>query len=159
MMREGPLIQKQIFFLFYVFPAILAVVSYWVLCLSNRDFYSVSITFFGIFVALLLNMQVAVFGIYQRKWEKPSDSRLAEIGEELSKLRVNLLGEINSNISYAVFWSCVSLFVFVTLYGVNYTSNICTPIAVFIYTHFLLTLLMIIKRSHALFRKEYTSEL
>lgn len=145
--------------LFYALPLALGIVSYWIICLSTADFYNVSITFFGIFVALLLNIQVAVFSIFQRKWERSSDQKIAEISDNQLASRLKLLQEINANISYAVLVSCAALFIFILLYGIHFTFNIATSISVFIYLHFLLTLLMIIKRSHALFRTEYQNEL
>lgn len=144
--------------LFYVLPFALGLGAYWTICLSTRDFYNVSITFFGIFVALLLNIQVAVFSIFQRKWDRPSDQKISEIMDETLKIRLQLLREINANISYTVFFSCAALFVFVSFYGIDYGARLSTSISVFIYVHFLLTLLMIIKRSHALFQREYQDE-
>jgi len=141
--------------LFYVLPLVLGLSSYWKVSLAGKEFYSISITFFGIFVALLLNIQVAVFSIFQRKWDLPSDPKIAEIEAETLRMRLHLLREINSNISYAVFVSCISLFVFIVFYGTNYCYQYATIFSVFIYIHFLFVLLMIIKRSHALFQKEY----
>jgi hypothetical protein len=140
---------------FYGVPALLAFGSYWVINLATNDFYNVSITFFGIFIALLLNIQVAVFGVFQHPWQRLEDERSAEIQQDALKKRLQLLQEINSNISYAVLLSCLALFVFLGFYGLNLKLKLSTSISVFIYLHFLLTLLMIIKRFHALFRKEY----
>lgn len=53
---------------FYVLPGFLVYPIYKNNILLDKDFYNVSITFFGIFIALLLNIEVAIFGIFTRKW-------------------------------------------------------------------------------------------
>lgn len=146
---------KQELFLFFGLPIILSAASYWTIDFAKIDFYNVSITFFGIFIALLLNIQVAVFGIFQRPWTRPQDERSKEIQQDSLTIRLSLLREINANISYSVLISCFALFIFVAFYGSGLKLKIFTTISVFIYLHFLLTLLMIIKRFHALFRREY----
>jgi hydrogenase-4 membrane subunit HyfE len=119
------------------------------------EFYNVSITFFGIFIALLLNVQVAIFGIFLRKWDSPRDDRLAEI--KLSKLvqRNLLLKEVNANISYLILTSCLALVFFLIMFSKDYETGIYPALSVVLYCHFMLTLLMVVKRSHALFQREY----
>jgi hypothetical protein len=121
----------------------------------SPEIYNVSITFYGIFIALLLNMQVAVFGIFLRKWEQPKDTILA--GMNLIKLdeRKALLGEINANISYLILVSCFALVWFLALFAGSCTKHAWPALSVAIYAHFVLTLLMVVKRSHSLFQKEY----
>jgi hypothetical protein len=92
------------FLLFYFLPLALSITSFDSLILSTKDFFSVSITFFGIFIALLLNIQVAMFGIYQRRWRRPQDSAEFEEQTEAIRTRGKLLGEINSNISYCILY-------------------------------------------------------
>jgi hypothetical protein len=122
------------------------------------DFYNISITFFGIFIALLLNIQVAVFGIFLRKWEKPEDKRYADQIAKKAQDRNILLREVNTNISYLVLISFFALIIFLVFYTLKYIDGIFAAFSVFIYSHFLLTLLMIIKRSHAIFQGEYLSQ-
>lgn len=57
----------------------------------SKDACNVSVTFFGIFIPLLLNIQVAAFGIFQRKWNSPEDDRVAEILQSELDLRRRLL--------------------------------------------------------------------
>ncbi len=143
------------FLIFYGLPACIAIMLHDSTALASKDFYNISITFFGIFIALLLNLQVAVFGIFQRKWQKNPDEHLSEIQLETLQMRTKLLGEINCNISYSIFFSTVSLFIFLVLYSFLLTSAFFGSLSAFIYIHFLFTILMIIKRAHALFEREY----
>ncbi len=95
-------ISKSDLFTFYAAPALIGTLSFWKLLGLTKDFYNLSITFFGIFIALFLNLQVAIFGILQRKWERPDDDKLAEIQAETLNNRRLLLKEMNANISYLI---------------------------------------------------------
>lgn len=124
----------------------------------DRDAFNVSISVFAIFSALLLNVQIALFSIYQREWRTKADSIASDIQKDKIKLRRELLGELNTNISYLIVLSVFSVTVFLVFFVSKFLDPVETPIAVFLYSHFLLTLLMVIKRAHALFQKEYQVE-
>lgn len=141
--------------IFFVFPIIGGFIVYLYDVKSSKDFYNASITFFGVFVALLLNFQVAAFGIYNRRWTLSSDEKLSQNQTEDLKIRRRLLKQTNSNISYLILISTFSIMLFLLLYSMEYTGRIASAISWTIYIHFILTLLMVVKRSHALFRKEY----
>ena len=142
--------------LFYVLPVAIAILAYYSDLVVKADFYNVSITFFGIFVALLLNIQVAIFGIFIRKWDSPSDVKSAlSVANKLDQRKL-LLGEINSNVSYLILVCCVSLIISLVAYTKSHVSGTLPALTVLIYTHFMLTLFMIIKRVYAIFQKEYS---
>ncbi|RMB27734.1 hypothetical protein C8J47_3266 [Sphingomonas sp. PP-F2F-G114-C0414] len=141
--------------LFYGAPTLLAGFFYWEAMALTRDAYNVSITFFGIFIALMLNIQVAIFGIFQRRWESPTDKRLAEIQSRQAAARRTLLTELNANVSYVVLVCVISLFSVLLFYVQDWKNGVPPAVTVFFYGHFLLTLLMVVKRAHALFQKEY----
>lgn len=141
--------------LFYVAPVALGAIATYCCWNVNKDVYNVSITFFGIFIALLLNIQVAVFSILQRKIGQPKERRSAEIVSERISLRRTLLSQVNANISYLVLFCCAALVIFLLFYTLGDPYRISTPLTWTTYGHFLLTLLMVVKRSHALFQSEY----
>ena len=120
------------------------------------DFYSVTITFFGIFIALLLNIQVALFAILQRKWSMTADERSNQIAREHIVKRSELLGQLNSNISYLIVVCIFSLVCALIALVAKATENPYAAVADMIYVHFVMTLLMIVKRSYALFQREYS---
>jgi hypothetical protein len=133
-----------------------ALVAAWLLKFNaDRDVFNISITFYGIFIALLLNIQVAIFSILQRKKDPPKDAKLSDEYLEKISLRRRLLSQVNANISYLVFFCCVALCAFLTFYAIGNPLHVAAPVAWFLYSHFILTLLMIVKRSHALFQSEY----
>ncbi|MET3725868.1 hypothetical protein [Sphingomonas trueperi] len=140
---------------FYGAPIAAGAIAYFLSFKVKPEGYNVSITFFGIFLALLLNIQVAIFAIFQRKWDEPSDKRQADAQRMDLADRRKLLGELNSNISYLTIVSCIALIAFLIFYVAELKEGLWPAIAVVLYSHFILTFVMIVKRSHALFQKEY----
>lgn len=141
--------------LFYIFPLIAAIISYYASVSLKSEAYNISITFFGIFIALILNIQVAMFSIFQRKWEMPSDKRVAASMADTLADRKKLLIELNANLSYLILVCCVALVLSLLSFIKSFDNCVVPAVMVFLYAHFLLTLLMVVKRAHALFHKEY----
>jgi len=149
--------------IFFVIPIVLAALP-WLTTLSiAKEGFNVSITFFGIFVALLLNIQVAIFSVFQREWREIANPRSRKLQAEELKDRNKLLGEINTNISYLMIIGCFALASFLGLYLATSAQSlidsllgrIASSFCIIVYAHFLLTFLMVVKRAHALFQKEY----
>ncbi|MGE7204886.1 hypothetical protein ACQKJZ_04305 [Sphingomonas sp. NPDC019816] len=141
--------------LFYVAPSIAASAAFFIGLSLRADAYNISITFFGIFIALILNIQVAMFSIFQRKWELPSDKRIAASMADTLADRKKLLIELNANLSYLILVCCAALVLSLLSFIKQFNSDVVPAVMVFLYGHFLLTLLMVVKRAHALFHKEY----
>jgi hypothetical protein len=146
------------FAIFYGTPASISLLFYDTSTLSDNNFYNLSVTFFGIFIALLLNLQVAMFGIFQRKWRKEDDPHMAAADLVDLNLRRAILRQINSNISYTILFSTIALFTYIAFFAFSVKKSYATMISIFTYLHLILTLLMVIKRAHALFAKEYDKD-
>lgn len=144
--------------LFFLIPVLVSIFVWSIGGSLDREAFNVSISVFAIFSALLLNVQIALFSIYQREWRTKNDSIIDDIQKDKVKIRRELLGELNTNISYLIVIAVFSVTVFLIFFVSATLDPIETPVAVCIYTHFLLTLLMVIKRAHALFQKEYQVE-
>ena len=140
---------------FFIVPLVVSLFAYGLSFSVQDEFYNVSITFFGIFIALLLNIQVAIFSIFLRKWDIPVDLKSQTLAEERINQRRLLLKEINSNVSYLILVSCLALFSCLVAYTESYLKGFFPAFSMLIYSHFFLTLLMIIKRVYAVFQKEY----
>lgn len=141
--------------LFYLFPLVASLFAYYSALRLKPEAYNISITFFGIFIALILNIQVAMFSIFQRKWDVPSDKRVAASMAETLADRKKLLIELNANLSYLILVCCVALVLSLLSFIKSFDNGFIPAVMVFLYAHFLLTLLMVVKRAHALFHKEY----
>jgi|GEM_PF-1894667 len=144
-------------FTFYFFPILFGVACYFLGVSFKSDVFNVSITFFGIFLALLLNIQVAIFGIFTRERKISDDPYQVSIQIESLKMRINLLSELNTNISYLIVVSVISLLLML-LFFIFYDifSKYIPTITTILYIHFILTFIMIVKRSYVLFQGEYT---
>lgn len=141
--------------IFYICPTIAGLTSYFSDTKLDSNAYNISVTFFGIFIALILNIQVAMFSIFQRRWELPSDKRVAASMVEALANRKKLLIELNANLSYLILVCCIALVLALLSFIKSFNYTVIPAIMVFLYAHFLLTLLMVVKRAHALFHKEY----
>jgi hypothetical protein len=142
-------------FIFLATPIVLAFLLQYSSLKISKDFYNLSITFFGIFIALLLNIQVAVFGVFQRNWIKSDDHILSSIQLEKLGQRRKLLSELNTNVSYLVVLSCICLIIYIGLFSFEADNPVSRFVTIVLYVHFTLTLLMVVKRTHALFQGEY----
>jgi hypothetical protein len=141
--------------LFFGLPALLVIGGVILAKPLKPDVYGVSISVFSIFSALLLNVQIALFSVYQRGWQKSGDDITDSVLIQKNADRRDLLGELNTNISYLILISCVGVTLFLIFYIFDVGEKIELSISIFLYAHFLLTLLMVIKRAHAIFQKEY----
>ncbi|HBU99185.1 MAG TPA: hypothetical protein DEF21_14960 [Thalassospira lucentensis] len=144
------------FAILYVLPAVIASVAFLDVWPKDNSIYGVSISVFAIFSALLLNVQIAIFGIFQRKWRSTGDKVKDEKAKRKYISRKILLSQLNTNISYLIIISCLSVTVFLVFYVYPINSFSERYISVYVYVHFLLTLMMVIKRTHVLFQNEYS---
>lgn len=144
-------------FTIFIVPLAAATAAVATIKTVNYSFYGVSISVFAVFAALLLNTQVAIFGIYGRIPKEPTDSKLKKQFNEKLTLRNGLIKELNVNISYLMILSVISLFAFCLFYISEIPESVEVFISSCIYTHFSLTVIIVIKRAHALFSNEYSS--
>ena len=153
---EKDAVSKPDLFLFYGLPLIIAFI---VVDFSNptaeTDWNGQALTFFGIFLALLINVQVALFAILQRGRSAQSSSKRANLQAADLELRRALLGEINATISYLNLVCVIALAISLSMSVASVGSRAAVLVLLIFYSHFLLTMLMVLKRSHALFQKEY----
>jgi len=154
--RSPPRLSREDFLIFFIAPALIAAAGIVLGANLDKDTYGMSISVFAIFSGLLLNVQIALFAVYQRSWAPLTDRNLDEIQERQLTKRNDLLSEVNTNISYLIIVSCGAVSIFLIAYMTKTTSHIMSLFSLYIYAHFILTLLMVIKRAHALFDNEYS---
>lgn len=146
------------YLIFFGLPIAMGILAFYQKVELGRDSYNASITFFGIFIALLLNIQMAMFSIYQRKTDIPEDDVMVIVHSEQVELRRQLLEELNSNASYLILVCCVALVMCLSSYVFEIEWVLMSSVTIVIYSHFLLTMLMVVKRTHALFQREYVRD-
>lgn len=140
---------------FYGLPACIAGAAVYACVTVGNDVYSLAVSVFAIFAALLLSVQIALFGIFQRNWSAPEDAKLEKVWKEKLAERRELLVELNTNISYLTVTCCVFIIILVIFYVMRLWPQFELAVFCFLFFHFALTLFMVIKRAHALFHKEY----
>ncbi|MGU3577082.1 hypothetical protein ACLBWZ_16325 [Brucellaceae bacterium C25G] len=114
-----------------------------------------SISVFSIFAALLLSVQVALYGVSLRPLEKPSDTKKLKRFEALKSQRRTLMRELNDNISYLILLSVITVTLTLIIFFFDCPRVWGGGLAVVLYSHFFLTLLMVIKRASIVFSREY----
>lgn len=132
--------------LFLVLPAaVTALLLYLRICLSEAA-VNVLITALSIFAGLLFNLLVLIDGLADRK----SPPTTAEDARQMLK-------SVYANIAYCVLISLVTLVpLCISALTNNPIANLVTSgLVYFLLGHFLLTLLMVLKRIHALLSHEF----
>ena len=125
-------------FTFLVFPiGVAAFISYFKPVISE-SVLDLLIASLSIFVGLLINVVVLIFSIIQK--------------EQDSRIKSDVLGETITNICYTILISLITIvFAFIMFSENLHTKEIFTCLIYFLTIHFLVTLLMIIKRMYLLF--------
>jgi hypothetical protein len=103
--RNGSISYSDII-VFFAIPSVLAVITFSVGLSLAEDYWSLSITFFGIFIALLLNMQVAVFGIHQKNTIRNATFEITDAAENEERRKRKLMAELNASLSYLTLAGC-----------------------------------------------------
>lgn len=116
------------------------------------------ISIFAIFSALLFSAQIALYGLKpeapKRRGDAVSDDLLIRNFNEQKKY----ISYVNSNVSYLILISCVTLFVFAVFTVIPVKDYWKTLLSSFFAIHFFLTLVMLIKRTHVAFKLGHERE-
>lgn len=142
--------------LFYLAPILIGMIAVFFLELrADNNVIELSVTVFSIFTALLFSVQVTIYSVSLRPLAKPDDPKKNKLFDSISSDRSNLIKELNDNISYLILLSVIivsaSLFIFI---GKSYGE----AVSLFVfwnYIHFLMTIMMVIKRASIVFSREY----
>lgn len=145
------------FTIFYIVPVFLGIALVGLDTPLSADAYSVSISVFSIFAALLFSAQVAMYGIFRAQRQKPQNQTENAIQREAIENETDLLREVNTNVSYLILVSCVCVSIFFVCHVFKLNGGIARFLLYSLFAHFILTLLMLIKRSHLLFDNSYRS--
>lgn len=157
-LRDGGKIVRDDFLLFYLLPLIMGIASAYMKWEVPEKALELSISVFSIFAALLLSVQVAMYGVALRDISAPEDKKKLTHFNEMKKVRNGLIRELNSNISYLILLSVLTVTVTLLLFFFSAPRIYGSGVALTLYIHFFLTLLMVIKRSSIVFSREYESQ-
>ncbi len=142
-------------FIFYALPAYIADVAIFFDLKLDDNVFSLAVSVFSIFAALLLSVQIALFSIFQKENNYSRDAKMASIQMNKIDLRNSLIKELNTNISYLMILCCIFVVILMAFYSLKINYNIEVYVFIYMIIHFSLTIFMVIKRAHALFHVEY----
>ncbi|MDR6664280.1 hypothetical protein [Rhizobium sp. 1399] len=140
---------------FLVSPLALGVLMYIMKWEVPDKALELSISVFSIFAALLLSVQVALYSVSLREISAPDDPKKIKDFTARQGMRKTLIKELNDNVSYLILLSVVTVTVTLILFFVGPPRLIGSALAAALYVHFLLTILMVIKRASIVFSREY----
>lgn len=141
--------------LFFLVPVLIGAILLYRNELVSGDFYKESASVFGIFAALLLNVEVAIFGIFLRRWDRPDDPATLSVLHDRESKRRTVLKELNANLSYIIFICCLGIGLCMLFFGLETNKPVYTAAVAAIYVHILLSVMMASKRAFLLFDAEY----
>lgn len=139
----------------YGLPLISGIVASVACVIIDSGFYGISISVFAVFSALLLNTQIAIFGIFGRDRPLPMNEKSKAAEELRLKLRNDLIVELNTNVSYLMILAVLAMFISCLFYIIPISNTLETFLTCAIFVHFAVVIVIVIKRSFALFANEY----
>lgn len=140
-----------------VVPIIAALVAAWLGDKVDPEILGGFLGAFSILAGLLLNVQAGIFSLYDRTPPPPTDPKLFERYNRKTTQRRRLIKGVNSAISYLLLVSSlliVSCAIFLIVDG--YDKAIIAVVA-FIFSHFMVNLLILIERVDALYTVEFSN--
>lgn len=147
---------------FFAFPGAVAAVSCYAGYNLNKDVSSMLVNFGAIFTALLLSVLVLVYDQESKLKDahglKTVDPLFNAKKELLKQLYYNICFSIVSSIFlvglcfvHSILYKVVSVFEFSEyVFRVDYARYILTPLVIFVTVNLMLTIIMIVKRMHAM---------
>lgn len=144
---------------FFFVPAVVAGLGLWAGYNLNKDVSSMLVNFGAIFTALLLSVLVLVY-------EQESKLRASVVNDPLLNSKKKLLQHLYYNICFSII-SSVALIALCFMHSVVfklrnsigwgeyqfvvvYSQHVLTPLIIFVTANLLLTIVMIVKRMHAM---------
>ncbi len=156
-------VSKSDIFTFLLFPLFLAILTVVFEFKYTTDLTSLLVNFGAIFTALLLSVLVLVYDQSTKLEEKSDERKKADVSYSTKR---TILDQLYFNICYSITASVtlvVACFIesicrgkveTVTLgsmsFGVDVNTYFATPLVTFVTVNLILTILMIVKRMHAL---------
>lgn len=154
--RTGRL-QLSDFALFYFAPIFAGLVYYFRPFELPESIESALIAVFSVFGALLFSAQVALYTLSPASENPHADKILRIEQQERHSREVKYFRDINYNVSYLILLSCLFLILFIGLMVMNPENNIKGGILIASVSHFFLSLLMLVKRTHVAFALRHSS--
>jgi hypothetical protein len=143
--------------LFYAIPVLFGLLFFIFVPKLDENYISSVISLYAIFSALLINAQIGLYSIF-RSWETHNDT----VPTKNDKIRISrmssrkrLVKDLNVNLSYLIVISTIALCICFLFIIFDFNRKIEDVVLITLAAHFVMTLLMAIKRVHVMFDGEY----
>lgn len=144
------------FSIFFGVPIVLGFVVYDFRIEFFPAFYPIALSFFGVFLAILMNVQIGLLSVYQKEEIAPADPKLIPSFHTKLANKREVIRETNFNVSYLMLFCLLSFPILMYFCTDGISSASRTAISVSLFVHFFLSFLMTAKRSFVLFSYEFS---
>lgn len=141
---------------FYVLPFVAAYALMHFDTLIGRDFYLALFTFLGIFIAVSSNIQGNLVSVFHSERRVSEDPRVDERLRAQHTAKHIIIKELSNTLSYLNLFTLLSMLILLIAISDPSSLFLFKWVSIVIVVHFLLTFLMVLKRSHALFQFEFS---
>ena len=141
---------------FYLLPILLGIFYFLFPFKLPTEVNSALIAVFSVFAALLFSAQMALYGLSPREPKCGNDQTSDDRERARFERDRKFFADVNYNVSYLILLSCISLLVFVGMMITSLSGRMEGAVLVVLISHFFLTLLMLVKRTHIAFSSKYS---
>lgn len=161
-------------FTFFLIPLVFSSACYYLNLNASKDLISLAVNFGAIFTALLLSVLVLVYDQENKLRDKINQVQTSGADPSFTdpniNVKIKLMEQLYYNIAYCIILSILLIAIsFLALCakdinhfylpsmlsGHNLINKIATPCVIFIATHLLITIMMIVKRLHCLLMAQH----
>lgn len=144
--------------LFYIIPALFGGCFFWFGGILSSDIVGSILGALSFFSGLLFSAQIALYSVRPNQLKRQDNSILEAKERVIFREKIKFFKDLNANISYTILLAALLLTLIVSFEVFALPSRIEDGVIVAGLLHFILTLLMLIKRMHVAFRTELYRE-
>jgi hypothetical protein len=142
-------------FLLFLLPLAAAYLSYFQRSEIGTDLFLSLFTLFGIFVAIFISIQGVLVNLHETPRPESSDPVVDNRHQSENLIKRTLIKEVSFALSYMNLFSLLSMSILIFPIAFNSDLFFFKWVSIFLATHLVLNLLVILKRMHALFTHQF----
>lgn len=151
-------------FTFYIMPVIPALLLFLIGYRMDKDLTSLIINFGAIFSALLLSVLVLIYDQEKKIQGEQKEENVSDQGKPAYEIKKKIISNLYHNLCYAVLMSIfLIMFALLNQITTNIPALYCvgaflSSITIFIILNIMFTIVMVVKRMHALLNSKSAEE-
>lgn len=139
----------------FVGPVIASIATYWIRSDIDQSIYLSFFTLFGVFIAVFMAIQGVLVPLYHTSRRSSKDVKVDDRLKKEYIDRIRLIREVSSTLSYLKLFSLLSMIIFMIPISTGSDLFLFKWISIGLTSHFLLNILVVLKRINALFKYEF----